>query len=157
MIPEKLTIPVLSCVARDTTRPLRWERRSSPAARGWRGRATGSDPGTDRGCRVRAEVRARDLRPGGCDVGRGEVARASGGGKLGHSLEEAGPRTGRRAGEVLQRPPPPPRSRSGARRGAGAAGRGLTPSAAESAPACRPALAARRLGLRGGCRRAPHQ
>lgn len=41
--------------------------------------------------------------------------------------------------------------------GAGAAGRGLTPSAAESAPARRPALAARRLGLRGGRRRAPHQ
>lgn len=150
--PEKLATPVLSRVARDTARPPRWDRRSSPRARGWRGRAPGWGPGADRGGRVRAEARAR-----GCGVGPGEAARASGGGKPGHGRGEAGPRTGRRAGEVPQRPPPPPRSRSGARRGAGAAGRGLTPSAAESAPACRPALAARRLGLRGGCRRAPHQ
>lgn len=45
----------------------------------------------------------------------------------------------------------------GAQGGRGAAGRGLTPSAAESAPARRPALASCRLGLRGGCQHTPHQ
>lgn len=57
--------------------------------------------------------------------------------------EEAGPGAGRQAGEALYPEPEP----VGARRGVGVAGRGLTPSAAESAPpACRPAPASRRPG-----------
>lgn len=149
----------LNCAASATVAAADPASRARPDPRGSAGGRRGLDAGKS-GVAGSGE-RERGLREGatapGPGCGRGREGRGAGGGERGARGEEAGPRTGAWPGTRFRARQPPPRSPAGARRRGGGGRPGLTPSAAESAPARLPALASCRLGLRGGRQRAPHQ